>query len=194
MGDGKKKDDAYQSVYYAKNKEKLQAKKAQRYAEEETYKEEALARSKRQYWVTVRPKTKKALAETEISDLKSVGKIPIEVSNKKDKRHGKTVRVDVFPIDAVGLLLGRSAQTITLWENKGVLPAPFYRGGHWKSFCTFEKVTRQPRLYTRDEVTVLAENRYLLDLPSRSLEESPFAKKLNDEFALMRQGLVVRPK
>ena len=178
----------YQQEWYEANKARVQAEKKKRYLADEEYREAAQRRSKQQYWFKTRPGMVRETNRTELAQLEPTASVTIQVKNAHDLRHKKAIRVPVFSTAAVAELIGRSAQTIGLWEKQGVLPPPVYRlrdvgdpGLKLKG--------RNPRLYTYDELEVLDEAVAYLGLPSPTLKESLFAATVREGFGALVQGI-----
>lgn len=186
-------DKEYQKRYYREKREELREKKRKRYQEDEEYRKKALARSKRQYWLKTRPAVleERGIPGEELAQIEPSGYVEIEVKNEDDRRFGKTVKVPVYSSSKVAELLGRSAQTIRIWERRGVLPGPRYRGRDFESFVI---KGRNPRIYTYDEMKTMEECREMLLLPAKNLESSPFAACLREGFATLVDGLKVLPR
>ena len=186
----KAKESAYNKAYYAKRKEAIAKARRAKYKNDPTYREKAKLRSKRQYHTRTRParmaERGPSYPATALNDLKPVGSIDVKVGTKKSDLFGQSLTVGVFSTASLSALLGRSGQTLRQWEKSGVIPEPAWRGQDVK---TFVSKGRNPRLYTRDELAVIEENRSLLDLPAPRLSESVFAKKVTEGFKALYRGV-----
>lgn len=157
--------------WYEQNKDKVAERRKRKYEQDEEYRKKRLAEAKRYYWM----KKRRAEAidarriDVEAMNYEPDSTLSVLVSNPEDIRAGMTVMVPVYRPSSVAKLLDRSVQTLRLWGLKGLIPEVTYRapGG--------------TRLYTEDQFKVLAENRHLLEFPTKKFEDNPF-------FAAVREG------
>lgn len=120
-----KKDKQKQNFdsWYVKNKEEYNAKRRARYASDVKYR-------------------KKAIENAE--NYRKVGPSVERGSKRKAYRTYKGVEVRVFKIGEVAQQIGRSAQTIRLWEEDRLIPKPVFKN-------------TAHRLYTEHQAKLLAD-------------------------------------
>lgn len=165
--------------WYEKNKEDIARKRQERYENDPEYREKAIARSRFHYWNKQRKNSVPQPVDMDDIVLESTRAIPVQIENPMDARYGTAIEVPVFNAGELGKLLERSAQTIRLWERRGVIPKAFWRDG------------RGYRLYTQDQVIAFLECKHLLDLPMRNIEDSVFSKELTEAWEDMPDGVKV---
>lgn len=165
----------YQQRYYEKNKEKLLKKRRERYEKDEEYREAMRIRDQRRYWFGRRQEKDPDVPDKSLEDIEPLGTIDVD---------GREVRV--YATSAVGELLDRTRQTIAKWGRRGVIPDPYWRGRDVP-----ERIGkgRNPRLYTEDEMRVMAEARHLLALPARTMSESAFSTAVHEGFENLTKGV-----
>lgn len=115
MATNDKRSAAYRS-WYEINKEKLSARRKQRYQQDKEYREKALSRASD--WRANNPTPSRA------------GEARIKVVNGTEMR--------CFRITETSQMIGRSDQTIRDWEEKGIIPKPSVEGVH--RFYTYPQV------------------------------------------------------
>ncbi len=130
----------YQKSYYQRHRAKIRGVRAARYASNPAYLEAAKKRAKAQ---RARNKEKRAAArlargEEPTSRLPAPRIRPVMID-------GLEKEIELHSAGQLGKRLGRSTQTIRLWEKKGILPEAMYRGAG----------IRGPRLYTALQVEKL---------------------------------------
>jgi len=167
--------------WYAKNKERIAKERRERYKGNSEYREKQIANSRYYYWTKVR--SNQVLQPVDVSKVKiEVNKeIKVHISNPQDARYGTDVTVPVLDAGELGALMGRTAQTIRLWERRGVTSKAMWRD------------IKGYRLYTLDQVYAFLENKHLLEMPTRDFENSLFARKIKDALELMPDGIKVEP-
>lgn len=163
----------YQRQYYAENKKTLGKKRKELRDSNPKIKAEYLERSKRNYWVRVRPKRSAELAAlyTEAPALADIAPRGTAVVEGRKRTF--------YSLKALGELLVRSPDTLLDWEKRGVIPPPKYSQAH------FDKPLSKgnPKFYTKEEMLAYEQHRDLLALPSRSLADSIFAKTIHEALA-----------
>jgi hypothetical protein len=102
----------YFAKWYAENKEKLAAKRRERYLNDPTYREKVLSNSK---------KSRKL------------------VSSEVEKGSGRIVGADgvernIYSVSETAFLLNVSRETLVLWERAGLLPADPFSGTKSRHF------------------------------------------------------------
>src|SRR5690606_13833470 len=165
--------------WYEENKEEVNRKRQEKYEQDPEYREKAIARARFYYWTKKRKNELTKEVDLDEVELKSTKLIRIDIANPEDVRYGTSIEVPVYDAGQLGKYMTRSAQTIRLWERKGIIPVAFWRDA------------RGYRLYTEDHVIAFLENRHLLDLPMRKIEDSVFAREIKRSLAEMPDGVKV---
>lgn len=132
---------------------------AQRYREDPDYRELHKKRVRLSYWKKKAPAFRPA-----VTSLQTPYYADLEVSNPKDARYGSKVVVPVYRIGQLASLLGRSEQTVRLWNKRGTLPEPTFE---------MDEGQRRGRAYTYDQLRVIWELLPLLALPDGRDEPPP---------------------
>jgi hypothetical protein len=114
-----KSSTGYNKEYYDKNKETIQAKRKNRYDTDNAYREKIQK--------AARERKREKLAERRALGIKRKPRGPQQPSLYAIDVAGTEVEVLMFTAGQLGLKLGRKAQTIRLWEKRGILPEPLYR-------------------------------------------------------------------
>lgn len=122
---------------------------------------------------------------------KFVAEIAFEVFDKDTllyktvRRHGRRFKttvdteVDLFPVSVLAESIGRTIQTIILWEREGLFPAPMY----------VVPDTRKKRWYSRDQILGLARlmKRYNL-IKKPYFDKHSFLTEVRSHFAKFDLG------
>ena len=105
-------EDAQKSAYrrwYEKNKEQFNAKRRQRYQEDDEYREKALENTR---------------------TYRSEGVRHPELADTPMYREWNGELIEVFRISTVAEMIGRSVQAIRKWEKNEIIPKPYFGRGH----------------------------------------------------------------
>jgi DNA-binding transcriptional MerR regulator len=165
--------------WYEQNKEKVAESRHKRYKNDPEYREKVQARARYHYWTKKRTNHLTQEVNIDEVELSSSKTIRVDINNPEDARYGQSVEVPVYDAGQLGKYMGRSAQTIRLWERRGVTPAAFWRNAQGY------------RLYTEDQVIAYLENKHYLDLPMKSIEHSLFAREIKKSLEEMPDGVKV---
>jgi DNA-binding transcriptional MerR regulator len=131
----KEGSSTYFAEYYAENKEIISARRRQRYAEDPEYRERCKAQSR---------EAKKRLAERRRKErAKNKDKDSGKPTWYKILYDGREIPVKMFSTGQLAKKLGRKAQTMRIWERKGIIPESMYR------------TASQDRLYTAFQVRLI---------------------------------------
>jgi hypothetical protein len=180
----------YQRERYADNRDEVLAGKKERYDTDPEYRQRIQEGSQRAYWLKRRQQRERKLPSIEVAELQPSARIQLVVDNPADVRHMQPVEVSIYTTTQVSKLLGRTPETMRVWLNDGVLPEPAYRGADMpevpvKGF--------NPRLFTEDEMRVIADSREKLLLPDHGRKHALFTTAVAEGFESLRQGLVLVP-
>lgn len=165
--------------WYEENKEEVSRRRQEKYETNPEYREKAIARARYYYWTKKRKNEITKEVDMDEVELKSDKLLRIDINNPNDRRYGQSIEVPVYDAGQLGRYMERSAQTIRLWERRGVIPHAFWRDG------------RGYRLYTEDQVVAFLEHRHMLDLPMKNIEDSVFAREIKRALAEMPDGVKV---
>lgn len=137
MGDDPKETE-YQESYYQKKRADILARRKERYASDPEYRVKALQRAAEQKLRRKKAKAKEApTRETKIKGVLPAKTFEVNVG-------GAAIQVSMMSGGQLARRLGKSIQTIRMWEKKGILPAAMYRDPKSNA-----------RLYTEDQVEAL---------------------------------------
>lgn len=126
---------SYFAKYYADNKDKILSRRRERYKEDPEYREKIKARA--------REAKRKLLAKRREERAKNKDKItPIWFQIQYG---GKEIPVKMYTTGQVAKKLGRTTQTIRIWEKNGLIPEATYR------------TAAHDRLYTELQLNLLIE-------------------------------------
>lgn len=133
------KEDPYFSGWYAKNGEKLNEGRRNRYETDQTYRDAVLkrnrdARQKRKVEVDKEKAQERKATKVRVG---SRGWKTVEVDMEHD---GETSSATLFTIGALARTLGRSVQAIRLWEKRKELPVTPIRNAKGDRLYTLEMV------------------------------------------------------
>lgn len=132
------KEIEFQKSYYQKKRDAILSRRKERYLSDPAYRAAALQRAAEQ---KLRRKGERAkAAPTREVVVKGVLKSKLHSVNVG----GATLEITMMSGGHLARKLGRTIQTIRMWEKKGILPAAMYR----------DPVTNA-RLYTEDQVQAL---------------------------------------
>ena len=171
----------YFKKWYEANRERVQARKAERYQEDPEVRERAKARAKFHYWTKRRVPAAAAPMRIPFEGVtlpETTRTVDVLVENKADVRYGETVTVSAYSTGQVAEITGRQAQTIRIWIGKGVLPEANVRN------------TQNYRMYTADQIRAIIICVPLLNSPHKEIKRSLFARELADMWAEMPDGIV----
>lgn len=129
------KGSSYFAKYYAENKEKILSRRRQRYKEDPEYREKIMARA--------REAKRKLLAKRKVERAKNKDKN--QPTRFRIQYGDEEIPVDMYTTGQVAKKLGRTTQTIRIWEKNGLIPEALYR------------TTAHDRLYTELQLTLLVE-------------------------------------
>lgn len=170
---GEKKENSFQK-WYQKNKHELAERRRKKYAEDEDYRNEALKRSRRYYWMNKRRASsmmrKRIDVEAVLNELGRVEWVEDVVTDEEDVRCGMPVKIPVYGVGLIPKYFERTSQTIRLWFLRGYLPEPTYRNAHGN------------RIFTEAEFQILLRYRHWLELSSKSFARNPFFLKVEEEW------------
>lgn len=191
----KARNREYQKDYYQDNRAEILESRRKKYETDEEYREAMRDRDARNYWFRHRPKelVEREMPEVKFEEVSPKGHLEIKVNNRKDARHGKTIRVAVYGTSALSKFLDRDPQTIRKWLSSGVIPEPAIRGEALPQGHPLRR-GRSQRLYTEDEAKAIYEARDLLALPYVRIKDSLFAQNVRESLEDLEQGLEVQPK
>jgi hypothetical protein len=163
--------DEYYKKWYEKNKKQLSEKRKKRYKQDKERREQIRLASARYYWLNKRRAKSIGLNSVKFEELKlepdSMEEFMIE--NTNDIRYGLVVQVPVYYANQAADVLRRSSQTLRLWFKDGRLPDVFKRN------------SKQYRLYTEDQMRILAENRHWLSFTVKEFDLHPFFVLVSEE-------------
>lgn len=165
-------------AWYEANKAEVAERRNKKYAGDAEYREKRKEEAVRHYWLHQRRASKLATPlPYESMELVPDGSVRISVENEQDVRHGMEFEVPVFYPSTVAGVLGRSTQTMRLWFLSGYLNDVFMRNA------------RNARLYTEDQVRVMAEYRHWLGFSVRDFSKHPFFALVNERCAQMPDAI-----
>lgn len=130
------------------------------YRNDPAYREKQKKHSRYAYWGK-RPIIKRPSSEVFKTELRADITLP----------NGKTVRVPVYRISTVAQILGKSVQTVHLWEEQGRIPKPT---------LIIEANDREDRAYTYDQVRLIWNLMPLQNFPDA--RDQPPAKPRRDRY------------
>ncbi len=114
--------DEYQKTYYERHRAKIKSKRAERYAANPGYQEAAKKRAKAQ-----RQRAKEKRAEVRLArGEEPSSRLPAPRMHLVDI-DGSEKEIELHSAGQLGKRLGRSTQTIRIWERKQILPKAMYR-------------------------------------------------------------------
>lgn len=113
----------------------------------------------------------------------------IEITNPADARHGQTITTPIFRVSSVAALVGKSVQTVRLWERDGVIPmSQIVLVGRKRGQTT-------QRGYTYAQMRAIYDLLPLLEFSDiRGAQYAPFSRELWQRWAAMPDGVIVQPR
>jgi hypothetical protein len=129
-------DPDYHKNYYREHRQSIADSKKERYENDPEYRRSILQRAREK-----RAKDRKARMEAKAKQKRKDPMAPVVFSVYIG---GEDRMVNMYSVTQLGLALDRKAQTIRIWEKKGILPKAIYRS------------TSGDRLYTELQVKLLA--------------------------------------
>lgn len=173
------RDRAYQKWYYSQNKERRSQYKAEKYRDDPEYRDRAVTRAGRQYWYAQR----KAKKTKWVEPLPLLEMTPIAVVDVTLKSGG-TRQARFYTLRQVAEMLSRTSYTLLEWERNGWLPKPYWEAAQAGVVLR----GRAPRIYTADEMQVIAFAGALLNLPYAAVADSLFVRSVSEGFKALREG------
>lgn len=183
MGRAKKPDSEKfdYKKWYEEHKEEIARKRREKYHKDKEVREKAIARARYHYWTKKRPNKMIQKVDIEEVDVQPDKIIQIRIKNPDDARYGKVIEVPVLDSGELAKLMDRTAQTLRLWERRGVIPPALWRD------------KRGFRLFTEDQVKAFLACKHYLELPMKRIEESVFAREIKKALEAMPDGVEVIP-
>jgi len=167
--------------WYAQNKDTVSARRRERYKEDAQYRENKRKHSASYYWLKSRRAKSVGLNQVNFDTLELTPDLicSMPVTNEADIRYGMTLHVPMYYSSKVAAVLRRSSQTIRLWFMDKRIDDVFHRS------------SRQYRLFTKDQMHVIAELRYWLSFDVREFSQHPFFMLLNEKLQLLQPDGIV---
>lgn len=181
MPEGARKSRSeYFKKWYEENKERVQAKKAQRYKEDEAVRERAKARATEHYWTKRRPivDEPKRTPIPQIVLPEATCTVNIPIRNPLDIRCGTVIEVPAYTTGYIAEITDRLPQTVRVFISEDIIPDTTIRNN------------QNYRLYTRDQMLAIASCAPLLNCRKRRTAEWPFKLQLTELWDQMPDGVV----
>lgn len=134
MGMSPDQKSPYFQEWYDENRDDLNARRRERYAKDEAYREKV------QRWNRDARARRRKAAEKEEKKAKRAVKIQTSGQWKTVEVEVDGVKVRMFTIGALAKAIGKGISTIRVWERNGVLPETPYRSKKGDRLYTLEMV------------------------------------------------------
>jgi len=179
-------DPNYHRDYYEANKEGINAKRRQRYADDPEYaaKQRAAARARHERLKAEgTPRKRKKKAKVDPAASKSRRQEAVWTRKMSIVVGGRNLAVTMHTLGYLADRLGRSIQGLRQWETAGILPKAMYRDN------------AKRRLYTSYQVDAIADlhEQHFPDgaKKRRRIKGGPFQRALHQLWTDMPQGVPV---
>jgi hypothetical protein len=176
----------YMKEYYAKNREKLAARRRDRYAENADQ-----VRAVQRVKMRMRRAKERALTEAELEEVDNVDrqkfryvKTLVRLPRTKDHPEGEIVSTNLYPINVAANFIGVTRRTFRKWIEEGKIPSPSYttqagRACYTEQQCVVMRDT--VLIYTNNGRKELVSQPGLFDDMLRGLSELRFGVLIEEE-------------